>query len=61
MNFEFATAQRIVFGPGKRAELPALIASFGSRLLLVTGKSGRGGKVCSRFCIFASTVSPRLT
>lgn len=44
MNFEFATAQRIVFGPGKRAELPALIASFGSRLLLVTGKSGRGGE-----------------
>ena len=43
MNFEFATAQRIVFGPGKRAELPALAASFGSRLLLVTGKSGRGG------------------
>lgn len=43
MNFEFATAQRIVFGPGKRAELPALGASFGSRLLLVTGKSGRGG------------------
>lgn len=44
MNFEFATAQRIVFGPGKRAELPALAASFGSRLLLVTGKSGRGGE-----------------
>ena len=44
MNFEFATAQRIVFGPGKRAELPALMASFGSRLLLVTGKSGRGGE-----------------
>ena len=44
MNFEFATAQRIMFGPGKRAELPALGASFGSRLLLVTGKSGRGGE-----------------
>lgn len=44
MNFEFATAQRIVFGPGKRTELPALMASFGSRLLLVTGKSGRGGE-----------------
>jgi alcohol dehydrogenase class IV len=44
MNFEFATAQRIMFGPGKRAELPALAASFGSRLLLVTGKSGRGGE-----------------
>ncbi len=44
MNFEFATAQRIVFGPSKRAELPALAASFGSRLLLVTGNSGRGGE-----------------
>ena len=41
--FEFATAQRIVFGPGKRAELPALAASLGARLLLVTGRSGRGG------------------
>lgn len=44
MNFEFATAPRIIFGPGKRSELPAVASSFGARLLLVTGKSGRGGE-----------------
>lgn len=41
--FSFSTAQTILFGPGRRAELPALVKSFGSRLLLVTGQSGRGG------------------
>lgn len=35
MNFEFASARRIVFGPGKRTE--AFSAGFGSRGLLVTG------------------------
>lgn len=42
MNFEFATAPRVIFGAGRRAELPALAASFGSRLVLVTGTSSRG-------------------
>ncbi len=42
--FDFATAQRILFGPGRRAELPVLAASLGTRLLLVTGKSGRGAE-----------------
>lgn len=42
--FSFSTAQTILFGPGRRAELPALAASLGSRLLLVTGKSGRGAE-----------------
>jgi alcohol dehydrogenase class IV len=37
MNFEFATATRIVFGGGKRSELFAVAPSFGSRALLVTG------------------------
>ena len=36
-RFEFATAQRIVFGPGTRAELPALAAGFGRRVFLVCG------------------------
>ncbi|MDZ4769294.1 MAG: iron-containing alcohol dehydrogenase [Chloroflexota bacterium] len=31
MNFEFATAGRIVFGAGKRAELPKLIEAYGAR------------------------------
>src|SRR5687768_5378960 len=37
MNFEFATATRIVFGPGKRSELFAAALAFGQRAILVTG------------------------
>ena len=36
-RFEFATAQRIVFGAGTRAELPALVAGLGRRVLFVGG------------------------
>ncbi len=36
-RFEFATAQRIIFGRSTVRELPALAAEFGSRTLLVTG------------------------
>lgn len=36
-RFEFATAQRIVFGRGVVSELDSLCAGFGSRVLLVTG------------------------
>jgi alcohol dehydrogenase class IV len=42
MQFEFATASRIVFGPGSRHQLPELARSYGSRALLVTGR--RGGR-----------------
>jgi alcohol dehydrogenase class IV len=38
MNFEFATATRIVFGSGKVRELPVLTSGLGRRALLVTGK-----------------------
>ena len=38
MNFEFATATRIVFGAGKLGELGALAGGLGERVLLVTGK-----------------------
>lgn len=37
MNFEFATATRIVFGAGKLTEAGPLAASLGTRALLVTG------------------------
>ncbi|MEE9368258.1 MAG: iron-containing alcohol dehydrogenase [Pontiella sp.] len=37
MNFEFATAQHIIFGPGKLNELPNLIKGLGKRAALVTG------------------------
>lgn len=39
MNFEFATAQRIVFGSGRLRELPSLIQGMGKRAALVTGSS----------------------
>jgi alcohol dehydrogenase class IV len=42
MKFEFATAKRILFGPGRIRELPALAKSLGNVTLLVLGKSGRG-------------------
>lgn len=39
MDFEFATAQRIVFGSGRLRELPTLIKGMGTRAALVTGSS----------------------
>ncbi len=36
-RFEFATAQRIIFGHGVIRELPALTAEFGPRALLIAG------------------------
>ena len=36
-SFEFATAGRIVAGPGRAQELPGVLASLGSRVLVVTG------------------------
>lgn len=38
MNFEFATAARIVFGAGRRIEIFAAARSFGHRALVVTGR-----------------------
>jgi alcohol dehydrogenase class IV len=40
MQFEFATAGRILFGPGKVREVPAAVKGFGSRVLLVRGRTG---------------------
>jgi alcohol dehydrogenase class IV len=37
MDFNFATAGRIVFGAGTVAQLPGIVAGFGSRPFLVTG------------------------
>ena len=39
MRFEFATATRIIFGPGTLQELGPLAAEMGRRVLLVTGRS----------------------
>ena len=38
MNFEFGTAQRIIFGQGCVNQAGEIILGFGKRLLLVTGK-----------------------
>lgn len=40
MNFEFATASRIIFGTGSASRLPELAAPHGRRILLVTGGCG---------------------
>ena len=39
MQFEFATASRIVFGCGKVGALPAIVKEFGTRALLITGRN----------------------
>ena len=39
MRFEFATAVRILFGPGRIEELPALVCPLGSSALIVTGRT----------------------
>ena len=39
MRFEFATATRIVFGPGVLAELGEIVAGMGRRAFLVTGRT----------------------
>ena len=36
-SFEFATAGRIMAGPGRAQELPEVLAGLGSRVLVVTG------------------------
>src|SRR5436853_194472 len=45
MRYEFATAQRIVVGPGSSAELADSIRELGGRALLVqgSGMAARGG------------------
>lgn len=39
MNFEFATATRIIFGAGKLTELAPIAPSLGQQALVVTGKN----------------------
>jgi alcohol dehydrogenase class IV len=39
MQFEFATATRILFGPGRLREVPAITGQFGRRALVVTGRN----------------------
>ena len=48
MNFEFATAARIVFGAGKLNEIGGIAAEFGSRALVVTSSVGRAQPLLDR-------------
>ena len=48
MNFEFATAGRILFGRGTSRQIPALARSLGRRALVVLGGSGRGREALTR-------------
>ncbi len=43
--FEFATAGRIIFGPGTFAQLDSVAAGYGSKPLLVTGNRGAAFRV----------------
>ena len=46
MHFEFATATRIIFGPGRLREIGTIANEFGSRALVVTGRdSSRAEKL----------------
>jgi alcohol dehydrogenase class IV len=49
MAFEFATAARIVFGPGRVSELDSVASGFGGSALWVTGATPeRHGQIASR-------------
>ncbi|MFA7007124.1 MAG: iron-containing alcohol dehydrogenase, partial [Verrucomicrobiia bacterium] len=44
MNFEFATATRIIFGPGTLREAGPIAKVFGKRALVVTGRTAQRAK-----------------
>ncbi|MCB0083925.1 MAG: iron-containing alcohol dehydrogenase [Caldilineaceae bacterium] len=64
MNFEFATANKIIFGAGTLARLPGAAAALGTRVLVVTGQNPAraaeamgllmdGGLSCTTFAVDA--------
>jgi len=47
MQFEFATARKIIFGRNSLSKVAPLAAGLGDRALLITGrKNDRAGKIC---------------
>ena len=38
MNFEFATAQRVIFGPGTLSQIGPIAKAFGKRAFVITGR-----------------------
>ena len=52
MNFDFATAGRVLFGPGRAAELAGIVAEHGSRALVCTGSDpGRHADLLARLTV----------
>ncbi len=45
MRFEFATATRIIFGPGTVSEVPPIAAGMGKRACIVTGRSSERAQI----------------
>lgn len=56
--FEFATAQRILFGRGRAAELPALAEALGARIALITGASRRHADRLNAACVIPIAGEP---
>ncbi len=50
MNFEFATATRILFGPGSSNKAASIVAEFGNRALVVTSSNDRAGPLIEQLC-----------
>jgi alcohol dehydrogenase class IV len=48
MNFEFATAARIIFGAGKLSEIGGIAAEYGTRALVVTSSAERARPLLER-------------
>lgn len=53
MRFEFATAGRIIFGPGCLREAGPLAAALGRRALVVGGRSLASAFASLRLCVKA--------
>ncbi|MGA2530106.1 MAG: iron-containing alcohol dehydrogenase [Acidimicrobiales bacterium] len=60
VEFDFATAGRVLFGPGRAAELPSLAKRFGSRALVCTGaEPGRHSAIFETLGVPFSTFAVR--
>jgi alcohol dehydrogenase class IV len=57
VQFEFATANRVVFGDGALGQLGALAADFGRKALVVTGRSAERARRASELLAGAGVAS----
>lgn len=60
MHFEFATAQRIIFGPGSIQQLPGILREFSGKGLLVTGRINRVEKFCPGLEVIKCSGEPQI-